>query len=107
MLVIEKLEFHWSFELGHWSLPNRVRRSLLECSPNRAVVGVFEVRPLHHEDVRDALDRIGPRLGAVGSAVAEGAGREHRGHTFGLFYDASGTSPVVPARDKAGFQIAG
>src|SRR5437773_7098318 len=90
MLVIEKLEFHWSFELGHWSLPNRVRRSLLERSPNRAVVGVFEVGSLHHEDVGDAFDWIGPCLCAIRPAVAEGAGREHRGHTFGHLDDAGG-----------------
>src|SRR5437870_4627798 len=84
-------------------LLERVCRGLLECFADRTVVGVFEIRSLHHEDVGDAFDRIGPCLRAVGTAMAEGAGREHRGHTLGYFDDAGGAAPVMPAGNETGF----
>ena len=88
-------------------LLDRLRRRLLERQSRRAVVGIWEIGALDHEDVNDAFDGVGPGLGAVGAAVAEGAGGEHRGHAFGFEHDASGTAPAVARFDKAGFQIAG
>src|SRR5262245_45601879 len=63
---------------------HRVEGEFLKFAAHVRRIAVGQPGSLDEHDDDDALLRIGPGLGAEGAAVAERAGRQHRGHTLGL-----------------------
>ncbi len=57
---------------------------LLESQRDRRVVAILEIGPLDHHDQCDTPLHVDPNLTTVGSAVAEGSGREHFTYTLRL-----------------------
>src|ERR1700730_14377987 len=78
---------------------------LLEGQPDWRLVAILVIGPLDHHDECDTPLHVDPGLSTVGSAVAEGSGREHFSYTLRLADDADSQPPAV-AGSKAGDQIA-
>ena len=63
--------------------PERFRRRFLECLADFAGVAVRKIRALHHSYIRDAFNRIVPRLRAPRAAMPETPGADRHGrHAF-------------------------
>src|SRR3974390_737319 len=90
-----------TLDVGLWTLdllPQPIHRGLLKRAADLTGVAVREIRALNHENERNAADGVHPGRSAPGTAVTEGAGREHRGDT-GMWssQNAGADTPTVIA----------
>ena len=64
-----------------------------------------EAGALNHQDVNGLRLRVAPALRAVSAAVAERAGREHRGHALRFLHDLKTETPTH-AVGEPGLEVA-
>src|SRR6266700_3640797 len=90
---------------GFTSIGDGGHRGFLEGVAHGRVVAVGKTGALNHQYQDQILLRVGPALGGVGAAVAEGAGRERRRNALRFPDDLEAEAPAHAA-GEAGFDVA-